>query len=104
MSPTPASPSNGAWTSGTLQPLREIGDPLADSAIAELFGDGGVQAMNTLMRGFVANEHPLPHDLPAPIQNYLFHSTELPAWADPDLIQAGEDVFWRFGPRIILIL
>jgi len=92
------------WTSETLQPLREIGDPLADAVIDEIFSDGGVQAMNTLMSGFVANEHPAPDNLPAPVRNYLLQSGELPGWAAPELIKAGEDLFWRFGPRIILIL
>jgi hypothetical protein len=32
---------------------------LTDAVIAELFSNGGVQAMNTLMRGFVADEHPI---------------------------------------------
>jgi hypothetical protein len=102
--PTPAFPSTPIWTNEVLQPLRNIGDPLADAVIAELFSDGGVQAMNTLMRGFVANEHPVPDHLPAPVAKYLQQSVALPPWADLELIKAGEDVFWRFGPRLILIL
>lgn len=93
-----------AWTSEALQSFRNVGDPLADRVIAELFSDGGVGAMNTLMAGFVANEHPVPNTLPAPVQNYLIQSIELPTWADPEVIKAGEDFFWRFGPRLLLIL
>src|ERR1035441_4927101 len=100
--PEPSSPT--VWTGNTLQPLRNIGDPLADAVIAELFADGGVQAMNTLISGFVANEHPVPDNLPVPVSNYLLQSIELHSWADPQLIKTGEDVFWRFGPSIILIL
>jgi hypothetical protein len=92
------------WTDETLQPLRDVGDPLADGVIVELFADGGVAAMNTLMRDFVANEHPVPANFPSPVRRYLEQSSELPAWADPAIINAGEDVFWRFGPRIILVL
>src|SRR5215469_8127420 len=94
--PTPAFPSSPIWTNEVLQPLRNIGDPLADAVIAELFSDGGVQAMNTLMRGLVANEHPVPDHLPAPVAQYLQQSVELPPWADLELIKAGEGVFWRF--------
>lgn len=101
--PVPAL-SSPVWTNETLQPLRNIGDPVADKVIAELFSDGDVPAMNALMNGFVANEHPLPADLPAPVRDYLLKSIELPPWADPALIKVGEDVFWRFGPQIILIL
>ncbi len=103
-SPVPAASAPPVWTGENLQPLRGIGDPLADSVIDELFSDGGVQAMNSLMSGFVANEHPVPEDLPAPVRNYLLQSVELPDWASPELIKAGENLFWRFGPRIILIL
>ncbi len=92
------------WTNETLQPLRSVGDPLADAVITELFADGGVDAMNALMREFVANEHPVPASLPAPVRDYLEQSSLLPAWADQAMIDAGSDVFWRFGPRIILIL
>ena len=99
--PVPPPPT---WTNATLQPLRAIGDPLADSVIAELFTDGGVAAMNTLMAGFVANEHPVPDTLPAPARAYLLQTAALPAWADPALIATGEQLFWRFGPQIILIL
>jgi ER-bound oxygenase mpaB/B'/Rubber oxygenase, catalytic domain len=102
--PNPVPSSTASWTAETLQPLRDMGDPLADAVIAELFSDGGLQAMNTLMAGFVANEHPVPENLPAPVRNYLLKSVELPAWADAELIHAAEDVFWRFGPRIILVL
>jgi hypothetical protein len=98
------SPQNGKWNNQTLQPLRSVGDPLADAVIAELFADGGVAAMNALMTSFVANEHPAPSSLPEPVRRYLEQSSVLPPWADPAMIQAGEDVFWRFGPRIILIL
>jgi hypothetical protein len=102
--PIPVPSSQPVWTGESLQALRNIGDPLADAVIAELFSDGGVQAMNALMSGFVANEHPVPENLPVPVRNYLLQSVELPPWADPEVIKAGEDVFWRFGPSIILTL
>jgi len=109
---SPSNPLPGSarlWTNENLKPealqsLRVLGDPLADDVIAELFADGGLDAMNALMRDFVANEHPVPVNLPDPIRRYLEQSHSLPAWADLDKIRAGEDVFWRFGPRIILIL
>jgi hypothetical protein len=84
--------------------LRSIGDPLADAVIAELCANHGEQAMNTLMKSFVTNEHPVPNDLPESVRNYFLESVQLPAWADTELIKVGEDVFWRFGPQIILIL
>jgi hypothetical protein len=102
--PMPDSSPIPVWTNEALEALRNIGDPLADAVISEVFSDGGVQAMNSLMRGFVVNEHPVPDNLPAPIARYLQQSIELPPWSDLELIKAGEDLFWRFGPRLILIL
>jgi hypothetical protein len=93
-----------SWNADVLQPLRNQGDPLADAVIAELMADGGVGAMNSLMQSFVANEHPEPASLPAPVKRYFEQASVLPAWADPARIAAGEDLFWRFGPRVVLTL
>src|ERR1039458_9425806 len=93
-----------SWTAEILQPLRTQGDPLADAVIADLFADGGIAAMNSLMQSFVANEHPVPAGLPVPVQRYLEQATVLPPWADSARIAAGEDLFWRFGPRVVLTL
>ncbi len=101
---SPVSSSGGSWTAKTLQPLRAQGDPLADAVITELFADGGVAAMNSLMQSFVANEHPEPAGLGAPVARYLAQSAVLPTWADPVRIKAGEDLFWRFGPQVVLVL
>jgi hypothetical protein len=93
-----------SWTAEVLQPLRALGDPLADAVIAELFADGGIAAMNSLMQSFVANEHPVPADLPVPVRQYFEQASVLPPWADSARIAAGEDLFWRFGPRVVLTL
>jgi hypothetical protein len=94
----------GQWTADTLQPLRSAGDPLADDVISQIFADGGVASMNNLMRNFVANEYPVPDGLPPAVRTYLEQSRELPPWTDPARIKAGGEVFWRFGPKLILIL
>ena len=92
------------WNAQNLQPLRAIGDPLADAAVSELFDHGGIAAMNELMRNLVVNEYPLPDSLPPVIRVYLEQSRELPPWANVGQIRAGEQVFWRYGPKLILIL
>jgi ER-bound oxygenase mpaB/B'/Rubber oxygenase, catalytic domain len=92
------------WTDSLLEPMRSAGDPLADAVIAELFAKSEVSAVNELMRTLITNEFPEPANLPDVVRSYLEKTDELPDWANPDLIAAGEQVFWRYGPKLILIL
>src|SRR3954454_9160329 len=87
-----------------LEPMRQIGDPLADGVVAELFAKSEVGAVNDLMKTLVTNEFPEPSTLPPVVREYLEKTDQLPDWADPGLIAAGEQVFWRYGPKLILIL
>lgn len=98
---TPPSP---LWTDALLDPMRQAGDPLADRVIAELFAAGDVTPVNNLMKNLIVNEFPVPEGLPEVVRDYLAQTNVLPGWADPALIKAGEHVFWRFGPQLIVIL
>ncbi len=84
--------------------MRQAGDPLADGVIAELFAQSEVGAVNDLMRTLITNEFPEPASLPGAVRDYLSQTDKLPEWADARLIAAGEQVFWRYGPKLILIL
>jgi hypothetical protein len=56
------------------------------------------------MRTLIENDD-LPSDqLPQGIREYLATSAQMPAWMDPARLQAGERVFWRYGPEIIMNL
>jgi hypothetical protein len=93
-----------AWTDQVLDPLRQVTDPLADAVVADVFQHGQAEAVNTLLRTLIANDD-LPSDhLPPGMREYLATSAQLPAWVDPARLQAGERVFWRYGPEIILNL
>ena len=99
----PAQPSP-AWTDTVLDPMRQVTDPLADAVVAEVFQHGQADAVNALMRTLIDNDD-LPSDqLPQGIREYLATSAQLPLWADPARMQAGERVFWRYGPEIIMTL
>ncbi len=92
------------WTDDFMNVMRLTGDPLADKVVGELFADGDVTQVNALMRTLTMNEYAAPADVPPVVADYLKQTNSLPAWANPEMIQAGEDVFWRFGPELILIL
>ena len=84
-----------------LDRMREVGDPPADEAVGKVFAAGNIQAVNAMMQALVDNDGIVPESLPEPVRAYLAGSAELPAWVDPDLIKAGEQVFWRYGPLVI---
>eukprot|EP00937_MAST-01D_sp_MAST-1D-sp2_P001972 g1972.t1 len=88
-------------TGAQLEPLRQIGDPLADAAL---------EAMDTrlrpatdplqLLRRLAAEE-----DAAAGASTgggacaaLLAQAREVPAWVDWDAVQRGQDVFHRYGP------
>jgi hypothetical protein len=96
--------SSTLWTDEFMNAMRTTGDPLADDVVRELFTDNEVSQVNDLMRTLTVNEYAPPTDLPACVGSYLQQTNALPASVDLDMIKAGEDVFWRFGPELILIL
>ncbi|MFL6450701.1 MAG: oxygenase MpaB family protein [Bryobacteraceae bacterium] len=97
-------PALAPWTESLLAPMRQVGDPLADGVIRELLAKSEVGAVNELMRTLITNEFPEPGSLPDAVHTYLGETDRLPGWANPDMIAAGEEVFWRYGPKLILIL
>lgn len=100
---TPAT-ADHPWTNELLQPHRESGDPPADEMIAALVQDGQVPAVNQLMQHLVQNEYPIPASLPPEVRRYLDRTDDLPDWADRARIEAGERVFVRYGPQLVVIL
>lgn len=87
-----------------LDPMRHVGDPIADDIVGQLFAESQVAQVNDLMRNFITNEYPDPSTLPATMASYLAETDSLPTWADNMLLQKGEQVFWRFGPEMLLVL
>ena len=92
------------WTDVMLDDMRSRGDDLADAVIAELFSKAETGSVNQLLRSLITNEFPEPAALPPIVREYLTGTDRLPEWADATQIQAGENLFWRYGPKQILIL
>ena len=92
------------WPDELLDRMRETGDPPADQAVAQLFAVGQIQAVNAMMQTLVENDDLVPANMPQVIRDYLQTSGHLPSWIDPAQIEAGERLFWRYGPAIIAIL
>ena len=84
--------------------MRQVGDAPADAAIKAMFDAGYVDSVNALMRNLVSNEGLLPDALPEAVKTFLATTEDLPPFADRGLIAAGEQVFWQWGPKLILVL
>lgn len=89
------------WTDEVLEPMRQLGDPLADNAVGAVFEAGQIDAVNLMMRSLVTNDEVVPSTLPVAVQEFLAQSGTLPAWIDPDKIANGERLFWLYGPSIL---
>jgi mpaB/rubber oxygenase-like protein len=92
------------WTAEQLEPYRAIGDPIADEVVAELYRTGQVPAINALLKDLVLNEYPEPAAAPPMVARYLDQTDDLPQWADRLRIEAGEKLFWRHGPKLVMVL
>ncbi len=100
----PAFQTASHWTDSFLNPMRQVGDPLADSVIENLFANSSIDSVNALMRNLVLNEYPEPETFPPVVAEYVKQLDQLPEWADPSKIEIAQQVFWKYGPRLILIL
>jgi hypothetical protein len=72
--------------------LRAVGDPRAD----EIFHEAATQTGFTAMQALAALRKPateLPKQINELLDSWVRHGPELPEWADPKLIQAGQRFF-----------
>ena len=103
LSPT-RSGDRGRFTDELLDPMRLLGDPAADLAVAAVYGDGDVVAVNDLMHRLVHATDPDPAGLPPTVRDYLHATFELPPWTDADRIDRAERTFQLWGLQISLCL
>jgi hypothetical protein len=112
MKPLPPSPAQGPLCDAFLDQMRTEADPLADEALAEVFEHGGrgsggsqqVDRINALLRDITHNDEPLPSELPPLLRRYFEETAELPAWADLERIERGNDLLGRYVPQILIAL
>jgi SAM-dependent methyltransferase len=94
-----------AWDDAFLDGLREEADPPADAAVAAYFadlegGDAGVlfrrMVDGRIMGGDEAADAHVAAFLNAPL--------DVPGWADPSRVRAGQRLFARWGPHVFTAL
>lgn len=92
------------WTDDLLDKMRGLGDPLADEAVAALFQEGQITAVNRLLSQLVSNDYVPPVDLPVVVHDYLESTMTLPSWADSSRIRGAQAISGRYGIQIVTAL
>ncbi|MER8041980.1 oxygenase MpaB family protein [Streptomyces sp. NPDC094032] len=92
------------WTDDLLDPLRKAGDPLADTAIEEIYALGQEDQVRAALIGLGRNEQGVPEGLPARLRHYFDVSGVLPPWADAGLIRRGQGLLGRYEGHFASIL
>ncbi len=95
---------SATWSNEMLDEMRQVGDPSADRVVAALADQGQIESVNQLLHSLVHNDTPPPEQLPPEVRDYFETTNDLPAWADPVKIHAGQEFFNRFGPQIAMVL
>ena len=92
------------WSDALLDPMRELGDPLADGPVAAVLERGGADAVNALMQTLVRVDQPVPEEMPDEIRAYLVETLPLTDWADMGKIERGQQLFETWGLEIACCL
>ena len=74
-----------------LEPLRSLGDPLADDALAALDVKPGEDALEALLAYTSQPTHEQRSSAP---QQLLTQVMAVPDWVDWDRVQRGQQVYW----------
>jgi hypothetical protein len=88
------------WTDELLDRMRKVGDPLADTAIAEIYQSGQEEHVRKALTGWGGNSDTLPEGLPPALQRFFEQSSVLPEWSDAELIDRGQRLLGRYTPQI----
>lgn len=96
--------SYGRWNNEILEPMRQVGDLLADEVIATVIDKHEIEKVNQIFRSLVENDDIVPDDMPPEVTQYLEETAVLPDWADMALIEQGEEFFNLHWPNIVTLL
>ncbi|WP_371591700.1 oxygenase MpaB family protein [Streptomyces virginiae] len=92
--PSPAlAPEVDAQEKAFLEGLKQVADPPCDEAVADAFKRGQGTAVNEALKGWKTNGQTIPGGLPGKLHDFLETTRQLPSWADPAAVNAGQ----RFG-------
>jgi hypothetical protein len=95
----------GRWDDAHLEAFRGVGDPPADVVMRAIVSEGRNElAQATAYLGMLVDSDSPPNNPHPALEAFLAETFELPDWADPELIDRGQQRFKDWGPQIILSL
>ncbi|MFN8428854.1 MAG: oxygenase MpaB family protein [Spirosomataceae bacterium] len=92
------------WDLDFLESKRKHTDPLADNVIEQIMTKGELEIVNKLFRAINETAEEIPDHLPAEVKKYFLETEKLPDWADPKLIEMGQEVYARNGVYVGMLL
>ena len=95
--PNVADLADPRWSDASLNAARRRGDPLADQVVAGLYADGDVGRTNRLLQRLAARPGVVPVALPDAVEDFLAQASIWPAWASPEAVHLGQEVFARYS-------
>ncbi len=87
-----------------LDEMRQVADPLADEAVAEVFAAADRQDLRALLARLRRDDEPVPEEFPPALRRYFEASTPTIDPREARIIAAGERFFATHGPEIMLVL
>lgn len=96
--------ASAKWTVDFLEEKRKHTDDLADSTVLKIMEKNEVASVNHLFQTITRDDNHLSSDAPPEIKEYFQKTAVLPAWADQDLIDLGQQIYIRHGIWISLLL
>lgn len=93
----------GRWNDSMLDAMRLIGDASADAAIAAIFAEGQLEAVQVFMTQPLNNDAPVPSSLPLALRSFI-DKTAAEQLPDSATIEAAQNLFVDHGPEILITL
>lgn len=87
-----------------LDQMRIQVDPMADQAVASIFESGQPALFRKLISELKSNTYQIPASLPEEVKLFLNDTRKLPAWADAEKIELGQNFFKKHASSLTLML
>lgn len=85
-----------------MDKLRQIGDLHADTFIREVVEKSELNELNIMFKSLVYNTQLNKDIIPKPFLEYIDSNSDLPSWANIEMIELAQQAFSRVGPAFVI--